>query len=185
MRMRMLAVMPALMLAPASLDQTAPYDGRPKFKKAVDLSYYVWRDGNSWHVRWTTTGHMRIFAGSVTASGGKLKSFKRIHLESERKAMYGDRLLTISVSPRVGGASDIRPPVFRTREQDLFKLDEDGQITFSARTENDIDGFDFKVEDVEQLQIDLGIDGSALPNRVEIGRKNKKPSELPLIFTLK
>ena len=177
MRMRMLAAMPILMLWTNPVLQSSMFDGRPAFSQKVDLAYYVWREGDTWHVRWTTKGRMRTFTGSVSATGGELSSFKRIDVDSERKVMYGRGMLltiTSTTSPaRIGG----RAPVFNTGA--------DGQITFDARTENDIDGFDFKAEDVEQLQLDLQIDGSALPSRVAVGRKNEKASKLPLVFTLK
>ena len=177
MRMPMLAAVPILMLAPAPLIQSSVFDGRPSFSQSVELGYYLWRDGNSWHVRWTTKGRARTFAGSISATGGSLKSFQRIDVDSERKILYPGRgrLLTIVVGAPTPSAG--RPPV--------LKMGDDGKLNFDALTENDIDGFDFEVEDVDELRFDLAIDGSALPNRIMIGRKNKKPSELPLIIVLK
>lgn len=177
MRMQMLAAVPILMLAPAPVAQSSMFDGRPAFSQSVELGYYLWRDGDSWHVRWTTKGRARTFAGSVSASSGSLKSFRRIDVDSERKILYPGRGRLLTVVVGAPSASAGRPPV--------LKMGDDGKIIFDALTENDIDGFDFEVEDVDELRFDLEIDGSALPNRVMIGRKNQKPPALPLTLTLK
>ena len=42
---------------PLSGQAPAPdFDGRPAFREGRDFGYYVWRDGRTWHVRWTTRG---------------------------------------------------------------------------------------------------------------------------------
>lgn len=182
----MMAVMPIMMLAPAPAMQTAVYDGRPAFSRSLDLGYYVWREGDKWHVRWTTKNRGNTFAGSVTAMGGKLKSLRQIDVAAEWKILNpGGRLLTISVDP--GASRGVRSglPVFSSRDRDHSKMEGDSQIVFNARTENNIDGFDFTVDDVDELQINLEIDGRALPNRVAVGRKNEKPLSLPLTVTLR
>ncbi len=49
------------------------FEGRPVFREGVDRGYYVWSDGNQWHVRWTTQGKLLNFTGQVMAEGGKLR----------------------------------------------------------------------------------------------------------------
>ena len=187
MRMPMLLAMPLLLLTPAPTMQTAMYDGKPAFAEGVELGYYVWRDGDTWHVRWTTMGRMRTFAGSVSATGGKLKSLKRIDVETERRVLYPGQAPQVVRGPRgrVRAVRGGRAPVVATREQDHIEMDGNARIVFNARTDNDIDGFDFKVDDVEQLQFNLGIDGRRAPNLIEVGQHNEKPKQLPLIVTLK
>lgn len=166
--------------------QAAMYDGRPVFAEGVDQGYYVWRDGDSWHLRWTTKGIMRSFSGAVTAEGGELKSLKRIDVESETKVLYPGRTRRVVVGPRgrvraVGG----RPAVVETRVQDKIEHDGKDRIVFSTKTNDDIDGFDFKVGDkVTGLRFVLEIDGQPRPNFVEVGRNNQKVPGLPLVVRL-
>lgn len=45
-----------VLCAPAALAQTAPFDGKPEFKEGKDMAYFIWREGDTWKLRWTTTG---------------------------------------------------------------------------------------------------------------------------------
>jgi len=151
------------------------------------LSYYVWRDGDKWSLRWTTPGKLRNFRGAVTADGGKLKSLKRIDVESESRVLYPGRAPHIAVGPRGrvyrrGGA----PPVVATRMQDKIEKDGDNRIVFNARTNDDIDGFDFKVDErVTALRFVLEVDGVMRPALVELGRNNAKPAGVPFVVKLR
>lgn len=187
MRMPMLFAVPVVLLTSAPAMQSDIYEGKPAFSEGVELGYYLWRDGDTWHLRWTTMGKMRRFAGSVSATGGKLKSLKRIDVETERKVLYPGRAPTLRVGPRgrVRGYGTGRAPVVATRDQDHMEMDGNNRIVFNARTNNDIDGFDFKVDDVDRLQFSLGIDGRPMPNFVEVGRNNDKPGHLPLTVILR
>ena len=65
-------------------------------------------------------------------------------------------------------------------------MDGDNRIVFNARTNDDIDGFDFKVDDkVNVLRFVLHIDGRPMPNLIEVGKDNHKPGTLPLFVRLK
>lgn len=187
--MRLIALaLVALLVAPnRSSAQTELYDGRPTFGEGVELGYYLWRDGETWHLRWTTVGRLRAFTGFVEASGGKLKSLKRIDVESESKVLYPGRPRRVVVGPR--GRAHVRggrAPVVVSRDQDKIEKDGDARIVFTARTNDDIDGFDFKVDDdVESLRFRLEIDGRPAPNLIEAGKNNHKPNTIPLIVRLK
>jgi hypothetical protein len=167
--------------------QVEKFDGKPAFSEGVDTGYYVWRDGDKWSVRWTTTGKLRHFTGSVTAEGGELKSLKRIDVESERRVLYPGRAPRIAVGPRGrvyrrGGA----PPVVAERTQDKFEKDGDGRIIFNSRTNDDIDGFDFKTDaKVTALRFVLEIDGQFRPQLVETGKDNQKVGNVPFLIRLK
>jgi hypothetical protein len=167
----------------------ARFDGRPAFAEGIDLGYYLWRDeGDTWHVRWTTMGQQRRFTGSVNAEGGELKNLKRIDVESERKVVYAGRPAHVVRGPRgkVVGVAGGRPPVVATREQDHIEKDGDARIVFAALTNDDIDGFDFKVDkDVTHLRFVLNVDGRERPGSVEIGANNLKINNLPLIVRLR
>jgi hypothetical protein len=167
--------------------QVAKFDGKPVFAEGIETGYYVWRDGDKWSVRWTTTGKMRHFTGHVAAEGGELKSLKRIDVEEERRVLYPGRAPHVAVGPRGrvyrrGG----RPPVVATREQDKFEKVGDNRIAFNARTDDDIDGFDFKVDaNVTRLRFVLEIDGQLRPMLIEAGRNNYKPEQVPFVVNLK
>ncbi len=167
--------------------QAAEFEGRPVFSEGADLGYFLWKEDDTWRVRWTTKGALRHFAGSVTAEGGKLKSLKRIDVETERRVLYPGRPAHVGVGPRghprmVGG----RAPVVVSRDQDKIEKDGDNRIVFSAKTDDDIDGFDFKTDNnVTDLRFVLEIDGRQLPNLVETGRNNRKAAGLPLLVRLR
>jgi hypothetical protein len=162
------------------------FDGRPVFAEGADFGYFLWRDGNKWHVRWTTKGRLRVFSGYVESTGGKLKSLKRIDVEEERRVVAPGRAPTVWVGPRGrvhsrGG----RAPVVVERKQDRIEKEGDNRIVFTARTDNDIDGYDFELgEGVTSLRFVLEIDGRQNPRAVEIGRNNKKPPQLPLVVKI-
>ena len=168
------------------------FEGRPSFEEGRDLGYYVWVDGDTWHVRWTTTGKMRHFTGHVAAIGGDLRSLKRIDVEKERQVIRPGRAPRVVRGPggRVQGVrgrvKSGRPPVVATREQDKIDMDGDRRIIFNARTDDDIDGFDFKVDrKVESLRFVLDIDGDSRPALVEAGRRNRHPAASPFVVNLR
>jgi hypothetical protein len=177
----------ALAAAPAALAQAELFDGRPTFSEGAELGYYIWREGDTWHVRWTTKGVKRRFTGLVVAEGGELKSLKRIDVESESRIVYPGRAPRVAVGPRGrvytrGG----RPPVVATREQDKIEKDGDNKIRFLALTDYDIDGFNFKVDKkVTALRFALEIDGKTNPQLVEVGKNNRKAPNIPFTVSLK
>jgi len=165
-----------------------PFEGKPSFKEGRDLGYYVWTDGDTWHVRWTTMGAMRHFTGTVTSEGGELKSLKRIDVEAERKVIHPGRAPHVVRGPRgrPRGVAGGRPAVVETREQDHIQMDGDHRIRFNARTDDDIDGYDFKLSrDVRALRFVLEIDGASRAVDVETGRNNRHPEQNPFIVQLR
>ena len=175
-----------LTLSPSTMAQADKFDGRPAFAEGIDLAYYIWREGDKWLVRWTTTGPNRKFTGSVVAEGGELHDLKRIDLDEERKVLYPGRAPNVWVGPRgrthVGGG---RAPVVVERKQDRIEKDGDHRIVFAAITSNDIDGFNFKVDrKVTTLRFVLEINGRQMPQRVEIGKNNQQAPTLPLVVRI-
>ena len=167
--------------APGAQAQVEKFDGKPDFSKGSDLGYFIWHEGDTWKVRWTTTGAMRNFTGHVTAEGGKVRSLKRIDVETERRVIRPGHAPRVAIGPRGrvyrrGGS----PPVVATREQDHIEKDGDYRIRFNARTDDDIDGFDFKVDErVTALRFNLEINGKALARQVEVGKENQHPPNVP------
>ena len=171
-----------LAFSPSALAQPDMFEGRPAFSEGAELGYYVWKEGDTWKVRWTTMGPQRKFTGSVVATGGELHDLKRIDVEEERRVLYPGRAPHVWVGPRgrthVGGG---RAPVVVERKQDHIKKDGDRTIVFDAVTGNDLDGFNFKPDRrVTSLRFVLEINGRRMPQRVEIGKANQKARALPL-----
>jgi len=163
------------------------FDGRPEFKEGWERGYYVWREGSKWHVRWTTQGARLRFGGSVTAEGGKLEDLKRIDVETERRVIRSGRAPHAVVGPRgrvhVRGG---RAPVVVTREQDKIEKVGDQRIEFFARTDADIDGFDFEVDErVTRLRFQLQIEGRSRAVDVEVGGENRHPPNNPFEVNLR
>jgi hypothetical protein len=183
----LLLVISILGVSPSAMPQAAMFDGKPTFAEGTAFGYFIWRDGDTWHVRWTTKGMMRQFSGTVVTEGGKLKSFKRIDVESERRVLYPGRAPHVVYGPR--GRAHVRggrAPVVVERTQDKIEKDGDHKIVFLARTNDDIDGFDFKVDEkATALTFVLEINGMKRPQLVEVGKNNQKVESLPLMVRLK
>ena len=162
------------------------FEGRPDYRSGSQLSYFVWKDGDTWHVRWTTGGAAHHFSGRVTSEGGDLKSLKRIDADSESRLIASGRPGHLVVGPRgrlhrVGG----RVPVVATRQEDRIDKDGDRAIRFSSRNDGDIDGFDFKVsEGADRLRFLLEIDGRSRAVDIQVGRDNREPPGDPFIVNL-
>ena len=192
MKRSLLVLFTSLALWPSGplASQAAHYDGRPVFAEDTELGYYIWRDSgadsNSWHMRWTTKGAMRRFQGSVTADAGKLKSLKRVDVESESRVLYPGRGPHVVRGPL--GRPHVAPgraPVVVTKDQDKIDKDGDQAIRWFTRTD-DVDGFDFKVDnEVKELRFLLSIEGTPRPMLVQVGRENWKPGVMPVVVKLK
>lgn len=182
----LLLLVSMLALSPSVFAQAEIFEGKPTFAEGVELGYYLWKEGDTWHIRWTTRGQKRQFSGSVVAEGGELKSLKRIDVETERRVLYPGRAPRVVYGPR--GKAHVRggkAPVVVSREEDKIEKDGDNKILFFTRTDDDIDGFDFKVDkNVKTLRFMLEIAGQSHPQNVEIGKNNVKATNLPLVVRL-
>ena len=182
-------ILSALLLTSFIMAQSvSTFDGKPDFSEGDEIGYYVWRDGDKWHVRWTTNGTMHRFNGSVMAEGGKLKSLKRIDVESNSKVIGSGTAPRVVRGPRgrVVGVRGGRAPVVVNRTQDKIEKDGDYRIHFVSNNDGDIDGFDFKVDkNVASLKFALEIDGRPVPGRIEVGTSNSRPEGDPFVVSLK
>ncbi len=176
-------------LSPLSADtDVARMTGKPTFSEGKALGYFVWKDGNTWKVRWTTFGATHRFSGRVVVAGGAIESLKRIDVDEERKVIAPGRRPHVVRGPRgrVRGVAGGRPAVVATREEDHIEQDDERTIVFNTKTDDDFDGFDFKITDASQeLRFFLMMDGEPRPREVEVGRDNFKPNAHPLIVRLK
>lgn len=192
MRQGMLALVIAIACGGAlSLDAAtlaARFDGKPQFKEGKAFGYFVWREGTTWKVRWTTFGAQKRFSGAVIVEGGLLQSFKRIDVDEERRIIRPGHGPSVVRGPR-GAIRRVTPgrgPVVAEREEDHINQENEHEIRFSARTDDDIDGFDFKVGDrTDRIRFRLEIDGRMLADEIEIGARNIHPDEDPLVAVLR
>jgi hypothetical protein len=160
------------------------FEGKPKFDEGEALGYFIWLDGDTWKVRWTTFGAEHHFSGRVTVDGAEIKSFKRIDVDTERKVIAPGRPARVVRGPagRVRGVAPGRAPVVASRDEDHIVQETEHVLRFSTRTDDDIDGFDFKLKDDSGvLRFMLEIDGKPRPAEVEVGRNNFKPDENPVV----
>lgn len=180
----------ALLLSSAGLGAAVDHDrfeGRPVFREGVDRGYYVWSDGNEWHVRWTTQGTLLNFTGQVIAEGGKLSDLDRVDLEKESRVVRTGSRPVVVRGPRGRLHTERRATTaVVTHEQDKVEKDGDRTIRFRARTDADVDGFDFEVDkNVTALRFVLQIDGQSRPVDVEVGRNNARPDGNPFTVALR
>ena len=166
----------------------ARLDGRPTFSEGEALGYFVWREGDTYKVRWTTFGAAHRFSGRVALEGGDVDSLKRIDVDTERRVLAPGRPARVVRGPagRVRGVRGGRAPVVASRDEDRIEQENERLIRFNTRTDDDIDGFDFKVKDgVTAIRLFLEIDGEPRPAEVEVGRANAKPNEQPLVVVVR
>jgi hypothetical protein len=166
----------------------AEFDGRPEFKEGKALGYFIWRDGDTWKVRWTTFGAEKRFTGNVILEGGELKSFKRIDVDEERRIIRPGRPGRVVRGPRgrVRGVAPGRAPIVAERDEDHINQESEHEIRFAARTDDDIDGFDFKVDEhTTRIRFRLEIEGRMRAEEIEVGRRNIHPDEDPLVVVLR
>ena len=184
------SVVMAACSAPLARAETARerFAGRPKFDEGKAFGYFLWQDGNTWKVRWTTFGAERRFNGRVTTEGTEFKSFKRIDVDTERRVLMPGRPARVVRGPRgrVRGVAPGRAPVVASREEDKIEQESEHVLRFLTRTDDDLDGFDFTVTiDSGVLRFVLEIDGARRQAEIEVGRNNFKPMENPIVVRLK
>jgi|SRR5688572_18189019 len=180
----------AFCLATAAGAQTpaTQFDGRPTFKEGKALGYFIWREGDTWKLRWMTFGAEHKFLGKIVVEGGDLISFKRIDVDEERKVIRpGVRPGTVrGPRGRVIGTRPGRAPVVAEKTLDNIEQEDEQSLRWLTQTDDDIDGVDFKVSaSATAIRFMLQIDGEPKPAEVEIGKENFKPNTLPLRALLK
>ena len=166
----------------------ARFEGRPQFKEGKALGYFIWKEGDTWKVRWTTFGAEKRFTGNVTVEGDEVKSLKRVDVDEERRVIRPGRPARVVRGPRgrVRGVAPGRAPVVAQREEDHINQENEHEIRFDARTDDDIDGFDFKVGPrTDRIRFRLEIDGRTQAEEIEIGSRNIHPDEDPVIAVLR
>ena len=172
--------------APVPQQPPAAFEVRPECKEGSDRSYFVWNEGKEWHIRWTTLGQMQTFTGSVRALGGELKDLKRIDVDAELRVVRPGRPARVVRGP--AGRLRVAPgrgPVVASRTNDHITQVDDQLIRWNTRTDDDIDGIRFEVDDVRALTFDLKINGDSRPLSVEIGRRNVHPGDNPFTVRLR
>jgi hypothetical protein len=179
-----------LMAASSVIADTAAVrlNGQPKFSEGKALGYFVWKDGDTWKLRWMTFGAEHRFSGNIRVEGGTIESLKRVDVDTERRVIAPGRGPRVVRGPRgrVVRTAPGRPAVVASREEDRIEQETERLIRFVTRTDDDVDGLDFRVTDgTELLRFVLEIDGVPRPAEIEVGRDNFKPNEDPLVVRLR
>jgi hypothetical protein len=194
MRRQFIAVLVTTLLVlglPARVSAQTPaeqFDGRPTFKEGKALGYFIWREGDTWKLRWMTFGAENKFMGRVVVEGGDLVSFKRVDVDEERKVIRpGVRPGTVrGPRGRVIGTRPGRAPVVAEKTLDNIEQQDEKTLQWLTQTDDDIDGVDFKVSaSATAIRFMLQINGEPKPAEIEIGKANFKPNQLPLRAVLK
>ena len=185
-----IAVLAVLIGGSSVLAQTpaTQFDGRPTFKEGKALGYFVWREGDTWKLRWTTFGSEHKFSGRVVLEGGQFASFKRIDVDEERKVVRPGTPARVVRGPagRVRSVRSGRAPVVTEKTLDKIEQEDERTLQWLTQTDDDIDGVDFKVTGTTAIiRFVLQIDGEPKPTEVEIGKSNFKPNEHPMRAMLK
>jgi hypothetical protein len=63
------AVFLLLAASPVVAKKSVYWRGKPAFAAGEAKGYYIWADGDGWHIRWTTKGKKHTFSGSVWCDG--------------------------------------------------------------------------------------------------------------------
>ena len=163
------------------------FNGKPTFSEGDALGYFIWKDGDTWKLRWTTFGAEHRFTGRIALEGGEIRSFKRVDVDTERKVIAPGRPQRVVRGPR--GRARIAPgrgAVVATRDEDRIEQESERVIRFATLTDDDLDGCEFTVTaDTQVIRLVLEIDGVARPEEVEVGAANVKPNQSPLVIRLR
>lgn len=164
------------------------FDGRPTYKEGKALGYFIWRDGDTWKLRWMTFGAEHRFNGRVVVEDGEIKSFKRVDVDEERKVIRPGHAPRVVRGPRgrVIGVTGGRAPVVAERDLDKIEQQDERTVMWLTKTNDDLDGLDVKVSDsATGLRFFLMIDGKSVPAEVEVGKDNFKPNAIPIRVVLR
>lgn len=164
MRLLPASLLLALCVTPAAAADEPPAEapianvdptGRPRqlSDKPKGPLYYVWYEDGLWHLRTRTPERAYSFTGTIRARNGRLQPMEVAGLEppGRNRRKFGDRV-------RKAGQSGLE---------------------FELRTMGRIDGFDIRIlgSDVEAVDFDLRIDGTAAPKRILIGENGQRPPD--------
>jgi hypothetical protein len=133
--------------------ETVDAFGRPE-GSIVDQTarYYVWYDGEKWHLR-TTAKQARNFNGTIRITDGAIKSSLPVGLKKDRQ---------------------------KKSTSDAWRISDDRrELRFAFRTATLSDGLEIVVEGDGQIEFDLLIDTQRNPRAVFLGKKGEHPSQNP------
>ncbi len=150
-------------------ETTFPYDryveGQPSIDLRVEGGFYIWRQGNDWHVRVakklnrprTISVIGPVIAGKVRVKDGLLANFSNFNLSTLNNVRFFQRNIAFK---------------FELRNDNLG---------------NDIEGFDFAVKPTAPeycVTFDFLVDGAAMPGIVHLGSFMHVPEMMPLKICL-
>lgn len=78
------ALTAVLVAAPAAVAKESKevWKGQPEFHKGESRGYFIWNDGEGWHVRWLSKGAKHTFSGRVTTDTA-LDKFEPVSRDSK------------------------------------------------------------------------------------------------------
>lgn len=77
-----LAVVLTTLPAAVAKESKEEWKGQPEFHKGESRGYFIWNDGEGWHVRWLSKGAKRTYSGRVTTDGA-LDKFEPVSRDSK------------------------------------------------------------------------------------------------------
>lgn len=132
-------------------DPRGRMEGSPTDKPA---RYYVWHDGEGWHLR-SCSRLVNQFQGTIRVSGGSIRKCRRIGLDLRGKG-----------ADRWSLSKDRR------------------ELTFHLFTSTSFDGFDFSVDAPDAtVEFELLINDKKMPRRIFIGRNGAHPKDVKFTFS--
>jgi hypothetical protein len=135
-------------LSPAARADDLKLDGKPDGVAGNQTKrYYVWRDKDGVHLRFTTEGVKHRFSGEIKTTAGSF--LKPTGIEDGAEAKDGE----------------------------WWTLSEKGQVLkFDRDTRKTLDGLDFRLGNrVREIEFVLKIDGEELPARIFVGPSGTSP----------
>ena len=73
------AIVLTAMIATPVLAAKPFWHGKPDWTPGEHKGYFLWKDEDGWHLRWTTKNRKHEFSGSIVCDG----SFKSVHARSK------------------------------------------------------------------------------------------------------
>ncbi len=148
------------MIPNSALHYEAIIEGEPQFSLTVEGGFYIWKTGNTWHVRIAKKESAGIKWPQVPEFSGSISIERGIPVRPVR----------INQGP----FNEVR------MYQDM--------VNFNFRPYNDVEGFDFKIKPYGNeycITVDVMVNGIRRIDMVHLGWSRRIPDELPFRICLK
>lgn len=158
------------------------FSGRPTFSERDHTAYYVWSEGNHWHVRWVAFSCRQNFKGSVVADRGSIGNMRKVDPVNEQNLIYPQRRQLLTVVTGYDHPANFASNEAHNRD---IRMNGKSAVVFSATTDDGLDGFDFTADDaVRTLTFELKLEGKPATGFVYLGKDNVTPGSLPVTVSV-